>query len=117
MWNNEQLPVPGVPFPDPDEFDEQSVTYGIVEGTNIGYIYLLLKYIMEYYGFNYTTDDQFYEAVKSLSGTEGLIIDLRYNFGGWSLFDKAFNLLFNKRQPTLEDAVRCNQTDFSLCPN
>jgi hypothetical protein len=62
MWCNEQLPVPGVPFPDPDKFHEKSVTYGIVEGTNIGYIYLYEEY--------YTTDNQFYEAVYSLSGTD-----------------------------------------------
>ena len=40
--NNEQLPVPGVPFPDPNEINERAVFYGIVEGTNIGYIYLIL---------------------------------------------------------------------------
>jgi hypothetical protein len=117
MWNNEQLPVPGVPFPDPDKFDERSVTYGIVEGTNIGYIYLYAEiYKGIFPGCNYNADDQFYEAVRSLLGTEGLIIDLRINFGGFALFDKAFNLLFNSRQATLEGAVRCNQTDFSLCP-
>jgi hypothetical protein len=118
MWNNEQLPVPGVPFFDPEEFVERSVTYGIVEGTNIGYIYLYAEVDKEGFPeFNYNTDDQFYEAVKSLSGTEGLIIDLRLNIGGWSLFDKAFNLLFNIRQPTLANALRCYQTVFSLCPD
>ena len=95
-------------------------TYGIVEGTNIGYIYLLLN-LEGIFGFNYNTDEQFYEAVRSLSGTEGLIIDLRLNFGGWSLFNGAFKLLFNTRQYTLDDAIRCSQRFnslmiFSLCP-
>jgi len=117
MCNNEQLPVPGVPFLNPDEFDKQSVTYGIVEGTNIGYIYLCAEIYEGLLGLNYNTDEQFYEAVKSLSGTEGLIIDIRFNYGGWGLLPhKAFNLLNNIPQPTFEHAVRCNQTDFSLCP-
>jgi hypothetical protein len=115
MWYNEQLPVPGIPFPDPEEFNKRSVTYGIVEGTNIGYIYLYVEILGPQWGFAYNTDDQFYEAVKSLSETEGLIIDLRVNFGGLQLLDRAFNLLFNIRQPSIEDAIRCNQTDFNLC--
>ncbi len=116
MWNNEQLPVPGVPFPVPNEFDERSVTHGIVEGTNIGYIYLYAEIYNGLMGFSYNTDAQFYEAVKALSGTEGLIIDIRFNMGGWSLLNNAFSLLNNTPRPTLEDAVRCNKTDFSLCP-
>ena len=106
LWPNEQLPVPGVPLPDP-LVNNQYVTYGIVEGTNIGYIYL--------YAETDLIDDQFYKAVKSLSGTEGLIIDLRLNFGGSPIPFKGLNLLFNARQYTLEDVQRCSQFNFSLC--
>jgi hypothetical protein len=108
-FNNEQLRVPGVPFPDPDEFDKKSVYSGIIEGTNIGYIYLLAEN-------SDVTDRQFYEAVRSLLGTEGIIIDMRFNSGGWSTFKAGFALLFNKQQYTLDDAIRCLQPDFSLCP-
>ena len=110
LWNNEQLPVPGVPFQDPIDTAWRFAPYGIVEGTNIGYIYL--------YGEAGETDDQFYEAVKSLSGTEGLIIDLRLNFGGSPIPFRGLNLLFNTRQYTMADVTRCNQSisDFSLCP-
>lgn len=116
MWSNNQIPVLGVPFPNPDEFDEHAVNYGIIEGTNIGYIYLLAHIYPGMFELKYSADEQFYKAVKSLFKTEGLIIDLRYTFGGWSLFDGAFKLLYNIRQPSLEDVVRCKPTDFSLCP-
>jgi hypothetical protein len=107
--NNEQLRIPGVPFPDPAEFDKKSVYSGIIEGTNIGYVYLLSE--------NYeVTDRQFFEAVRSLLGTEGIIIDMRFNSGGWTTFNAGFALLFNRQQYTLDDAIRCLQPDFSLCP-
>jgi len=35
---NEQLPVSGVPMP--VYFEDNFVTWGIVEGTNIGYVYV-----------------------------------------------------------------------------
>jgi hypothetical protein len=106
LWNIEQLPVPGVPIPDPSNITEP-VYYGKVQGTNIGYICL--------YGEIDRTDGQFYEAVNSLKGTKGLIIDLRTNSGGWPLPRSGLNLLFNSFMYTLEDFQRCNSTDFSLC--
>jgi hypothetical protein len=107
MWNNEQLPVPDVHFPDPVKVNEQSVTYGIVEGTNIGYIYIFEEHE--------NTNVQFYNAVNSMMGTDGLIIDIRSNTSGWPIPIAGLNLLFNKHLNTIEDAVRCNNTDFSLC--
>jgi hypothetical protein len=103
MWNTVQLPIPGVPFPYPDK----EVTFGKVEGTNIGYIYIIWE--------NDNTDVQFYEAVRSLMGTDGLIIDLRWNVGGTSFFSGGFYLLFNIRQSTITDADRCKPNDFRLC--
>jgi hypothetical protein len=116
MWNNEQLPVPGVPFPEPEQAHETSLTYGIIEGTNIGYVYLYIEAIKDLVDcMNYEMDPQFYEAILSLIKTEGLIIDIRMNFGGWALYDQAEALLFNQYMRTLDDATRCNQSDFTLC--
>jgi len=106
IFPKEQLPVPGVPFPDPTNII-QPVYYGKVEGTNIGYIYI--------FGENENTDDQLYQAILSLNETEGLIIDLRKNVGGWPLPSSGLDFLFNSFKYTLEDVARCNTLDFSLC--
>lgn len=106
MLNNEQVPVAGVPFP--DFFEERYVSYGIITGTNIGYIYLYLE-------DDSNTDQQFYEALTSLLETDALIIDMRLNFGGWSLFDSSFEILFNETIYTIEDAYRCDPSNFNLC--
>ena len=42
---------------------------------------------------------------------------MRLNFGGWALFDNAFNILFNDFYKTIEDALRCNINTFDLCPD
>jgi len=107
MVNNEQVPLEGIPFP--DIFNDQYVSYGIVKNTNIGYIYV-------YQEANTTTDDQFHEALLALLNTEGLIIDLRLNYGGWSFFPESFEIMFNKTITTIEDSYRCNNFDFTLCP-
>jgi hypothetical protein len=108
MLNNEQLPIPGISFP--DYHSGQYVSYGIIEGTNIGYIYLT----HEVEGIS---DQQFYEAITALFETDALIIDMRLNFGGWAFFNSSLQLLFNDSHLTIEDAYRCNINDFTLCPS
>ncbi len=108
MQNNEQLPIPNIPFP--NVLSNQCVTYGILDNTNIGYIYLAQEAPQA------TADAQFYQAVNALQNTDALIIDMRLNFGGWAVFDNAFNILFNDSFSTIADAYRCNTTTFQLCP-
>jgi hypothetical protein len=113
MINNEQLPVQGIPFPNihPNELlNDTVITYGKLVGTNIGFIYLAAHQPTD------KADLQFYNAINSLKNTDALIIDLRMNFGGWALFEKAFNLLFNEYHLTINDAYRCNANTFELCP-
>ena len=76
MLNNEQISIPGVPFP--DYFNGQLVSYGIIENTNIGYIYLYSEDPQD------VSELQFFQAVDSLKNTDALIIDMRINFGGWA---------------------------------
>ena len=109
MVNNEQLPIDNIPFP--DVLSNECATYGILENTNIGYIYLAME------SPESTADAQFYEAVNALRNTDALIIDMRLNFGGWALFKDAFDILFNDFYKTIEDAYRCNQSSFQLCPS
>ncbi|MCU0413030.1 MAG: T9SS type A sorting domain-containing protein [Ignavibacteriaceae bacterium] len=108
MANNEQLPIPNIPFP--NVLSDECVTYGILENTNIGYIYLAEEWPTA------NADAQFYEAVNSLKNTDAMIIDMRLNYGGWALFENAFNILFNEFHRTIEDAYRCNPNTFELCP-
>jgi len=111
MLNNEQVEIPGIPFP--DYFNDDVVSYGILNNTNIGYIYLF----SEVSSINPHPDNQFYQAVNELQNTEGLIIDMRWNNGGWAFFDDAFEILFHESFFTLNGANRCSPTIVNLCPN
>jgi hypothetical protein len=90
-WDNffsvEQLPVKGVPFPDATT---QSYTWGIVEGTNVGYIYV------RDWGIN--TGTLVASAIDTLTRvrkTDGLVIDFRVNMGGYAPSLTALGSLFN----------------------
>jgi hypothetical protein len=70
----EQMQIPGVPMPSEDLL-AGVVTYGIVEGTNIGYIYVRHQ-------TSSWLPAQFNGAVHALENTDGLIVDLRLDYGG-----------------------------------
>lgn len=89
----EQLEVKGIPKLTYDDYlNDKVVSYGIVDGTNIGYIYVL-----EWYGD--TVENDFRDAIKDLMEnyeTDGLIIDYRTNYGGnMNLSNKGLEYLFN----------------------
>lgn len=86
----DQLTIDGIetPFlywPDAvaDAFDNPDYTgwtsWGILPGTNIGYIY-------PYIWFN-QGPEEFDRAIEELKDTDGLIIDQRFNGGGWTTTD------------------------------
>ena len=111
--NNEQLPIQNIPFPKVSPYpaiNDTTVTYGILEGKNIGYIFLSSHWPTT------TADEQFYNAINALKNTDALIIDMRLSYGGFALFDKAFNILFNDFHYTIQSAYRCNTNTFELCP-
>lgn len=82
--------VPGVKQPEVSRFENESMTYGIIEGTNIGYIYLTeCPYLFEEFGgdgypaWDKTIfADEFDAALGQLMETDGIIIDNRLNMGG-----------------------------------
>ncbi|MBU0473887.1 MAG: T9SS type A sorting domain-containing protein [Bacteroidetes bacterium] len=116
IWGNEQLEIPGVPMP--DFFYENYVTYGIVEGTEIGYIYVaswdpnpLLK-----------ISNKFYAAIHSLMydyETTGMIIDFRLNYGGYMpIAHYGYSLLFNETVTKVAYDIRNDVNDhFDMRPH
>jgi hypothetical protein len=93
IWGNEQLPIRGVAMP--NVFADDFVSWGIVEGTQIGYIYVTSWDPDPQYQISI----QFYNAIDSLMHhheTTGLIVDFRLNYGGYMLAAHAgYSLLFN----------------------
>jgi hypothetical protein len=106
----EQLPVSGVSFPALSA--QQAVSHGIVEGTQIGYIYV------QFWGWD--AQQEFFDAVWDLAvvqQTDGLIIDFRTNYGGtlW-LSNDALEVLFDTTVWTVGFAERCDPVDhLAMC--
>lgn len=109
--NNEQMPIPGVPMPLGFFGTHGAVTYGIIEGTNIGYIYV-------YHHQYANVSSEFDAAVLALMQTDGLIIDIRVNWGGgWGL-NTGISRLINYPTHTLDMMKRCSAGNlFEICPS
>ena len=108
----EQMDIPGVPMPNTD--GGQWISYGVIEGTLIGYIYSRRW-------SPWQVSDQFHEAVRDLvenHQTSGLIIDCRTNWGGSAILaNDGMSYLFNAEELATDFAARCNQQDhLALCP-
>ncbi|MFC2103380.1 S41 family peptidase [Bacteroidota bacterium] len=92
IWGNEQMPIPGVEFP--DVYNDDFVSWGIVEGTTIGYIYVWSWMV------HLDVSEQFYDAVYNLMynyETTGIIVDFRVNYGGdMRIAHDGYSLLFNE---------------------
>ena len=111
LWCTEQVPVPGVPMP--GIAHGELVSWGIIEGTRIGYIYA--------WGWAWDAEQEFHDAVEALMDrdtTDGLIIDFRFNMGGdMRLSNPGLALLFDREVPTIDWAIRCNPADHhAMCP-
>ncbi len=102
IFGNEQLPVPGVPMP--DLANEDYVTWGVVDGTEIGYIYVSSWD----WDSRLQIRQQFYDAVRELmDDTVGLILDFRLNLGGGGgQSDDGFSLLFDSTVYTMDCDLR-----------
>ncbi|MBK8549515.1 MAG: hypothetical protein IPL53_00090 [Ignavibacteria bacterium] len=105
LFCTEQMNIPGISKP---VYDQQLCSYGIVPGTNIGYIYV--------WGWWGNVSGQFYNAVLSLLNTEGLILDFRYNEGGnMFLSDPGLSLMFDTSKQTIDWGYRCSPNPIEMC--
>jgi len=109
VWGNEQLRVPGVQMP---HFPSQDyISWGVVEGTRIGYIYVASWRWED----QYRISEQWFEAIDELMhhhDTVGLIVDFRLNYGGYMLeAHDGYSLLFNERITNFSFDVRGNPDD------
>jgi len=109
IWGNEQLPVPGVEMP--DFVNQDYITWGVIDGTQIGYIYVASWHWED----QYRISEQWYEAVDELMHhheTDGLIVDFRLNYGGYMLeAHDGYWLLFNERVEQFSFDVRGSPDD------
>jgi hypothetical protein len=100
----DQIPIAGVPMPSEDLLSGD-VTYGTIQGTNIGYIYV-----------RHHTDPkisaQFDAAVQALANTNGLIIDLRLDYGGIYGLRQGIGRLVNFGDSTLQAKRRHSASDL-----
>ena len=110
LWCTEQIPVAGVAMP--DFAHEQLFSWGIIEGTRIGYIYG--------WGWAWNAEQEFHDAVHALMTeheTDGLIIDFRFNMGGnMHLSNPGLALIFDRAVPTIDWVTRCHpDLHLALC--
>ena len=116
IWGNEQLPVAGVEMP--DFWEEDYITWGIVDGTQIGYIYVASWSWLS----RHQISEKFHEAILELMfdhDTTGMIIDFRFNLGGdmreahWG-----YALLFNETVREVAFDIRGDPNDhYDMVPH
>jgi len=108
VYHSDQVPVAGVPMPkNRFPWGTEAVSWGVVEGTNVGYIYVWDWMTIE-------TQELFAAAVDSLihgRRVEGLILDFRMNWGGYWYGHKGLSRLFNENPTTHHQ--RAKRTDVS----
>ncbi len=111
IFCTEQMEIPGVPMPNLNAGERCS--YGIIDGTQIGYIYV--------WSWSENVEEEFNEAVNALMNdyvTTGLIIDFRLDYWGYMhLSNRGFKELFNTEIPLINWVKRCSPDDhLLLCP-
>jgi len=102
---SEQMAIPGVPKPKNDIDD--TVGYGVITGTDIGYLYI--------WAWGENSEVDFEQAILDLTQVKrvkALIVDFRFNEGGLLFAPyRGLGALFDHPVPTLAVDDRMNPTD------
>jgi hypothetical protein len=99
LWATDQVPIAGVPMPKGCYINSSgpAVSWGVVQGTNIGYVYVW-DWDGEL-GYPGPTAQLFHDAIYDLlhnKNVDGLVLDFRTNWGGWfSSANGGLSQLFN----------------------
>ncbi len=109
----EQMAIDGVPFPDISK--GQRVSWGYIQGTKIGYIYIL-GWDENVNVYVQPIGPAFLQAVNTFmadSSSDGLIIDIRTNEGGDEVtrWTDGFRRLFNQDMTIINFLERASATD------
>jgi len=107
IWAREGMDIPGVVWP---ERNVDRVSYGVVEGTDVGYVYVTSWS----FDARFNILEQFRQAIVDLWFTqrvEGLIFDFRFNTGGGALARGGWSLLFDEITPTIGFDQRADPND------
>jgi len=104
----DQIGIDSVDFPSepPNANGTGMTSWGVIPGTNIGYIYI--------YSWGPEVLVDFETAALELMNTDALIIDQRFNLGGFPPTESgAFAILFNEDIESIMDtAVRADPDDY-----
>ena len=107
----DQVPVAGVQMPQWNALTGPSVSYGVVQGTNVGYIYV-------YDWLSPNTSGLFHDAIYDLRYNKkvvGLIIDFRMNWGGaGNTADAGYSLLFGSYSPGVFMDMKRSDASYHL---
>jgi hypothetical protein len=103
-----QMPISGIPFPDIS--NGHSISWGLIENDQIGYIYAWNWFVQDAFpGYN-ASGDEFRAAILEIMNnynTKGLIIDSRRNSGGkCEEYIKGLEILFNENQDIYREYQR-----------
>ncbi len=101
LWASEQLPIPGIPRP---EFAGEPIQWGVLPGTNTGYIYHLW---VPDAGARTLFRDALIDLIDSQQ-VNALVIDFRLNMGGLFVGFPNLDRLFGDTLQPVNWFTRCN---------
>ncbi len=111
LYGTEQMDIPGVTIP--DYLANERISWGIKEGTNIGYIYINSMRAIDA-GITITTWLNALDSLQNFYDVDGLIIDWRMFLGAQSNIKPVFDYLLDTNMAVLRYDRRCGN-HFRLC--
>jgi hypothetical protein len=108
LWASEQLDVPGVAMPNVSAGD--FVSWGVITGTRIGYIYCLSWDVQPNAEVLRALD-----SLKNVHDVSGVIMDFRTNYGSSTAPTQVLDYLFDSSWQAMDIDERCGG-HFTFCP-